>query len=500
MKKEALSRTGWPNFAVGILVGSVGFGMAQEAEAGWKFRKSSPTKIQVIPHLEVQLLSKEFETWGKEIVIYQPGVLKFRWGKPVSSNLFTCKVYRGSVAPANWVANRTLTASPAPESMHVFSLNLKGILPLFPAEQPTTYYMQVHPAGADLVPTAPVTIIYKRDPQQLTFSFQGLYPEFFQPMPIRINLHTFRIVKADEEDDEEPYLIPIIAYLDGSTINVSSLSTSSVRIQTSQRPNVHSNIPQTNALGSGVDVSIPKDVGYFEQSILPININMVETLKPFCDPDTDDDGCLIRLRDSTDATPVWIIALALEEDANDDAVANVSRDAIVQGIQEQFNQCVQGMTLADIFRMMDGGLNLQDVITSHDETITFCDRTPNADDTILDQIRNSLTDMAASAAKEEIFFNAWTFLHGGGLMHFDDVVDPDDFIGFAWTAVTYDQIMRASGAIPFTLDFYNPDNGPANEAGVHPVHYEVIGAIGRCQTQPGKECFPSTTPLLPQFP
>jgi len=94
--------------------------------------------------------------------------------------------------------------------------------------------------------------------------------------------------------------------------------------------------------------------------------------------------------------------------------------------------------------------------------------------------------MATSAAAEEVFFDGWSFLHGGGLMHFDDVVDPDDFTGFAWTAVTYDQIMRASGAVPFTLSFVNPDNGAANEAGVHPVEYKVLGAIGRCQSQPGE--------------
>jgi hypothetical protein len=307
-------------------------------------------------------------------------------------------------------------------------------------------------------------------------------------MPVYVNLHTFRVVKADEENDEEPYIIPIIAYLDGTTFDVTSLPTSSVRMETSQRQNTHGNLSQSDSLGSGVDISIPKDVGYFEKEILPINIQLVEAEKS-----------KVRLRDVTRSTVVFIMVIALEEDANDDSVANAVRDTVVAGLQQKFNQCVQGMTLFDVFNMMQQGLKLEDIVTTHEE-VTFCGYQATAEKTILDQITESLVGMARSAGKEEVFLNAWTFLHGGVINSFDDVVDPDDYIGLAWRAFTYDQLMREPGAIPFTLDFKR-NNVSINEAGTHFVEYKILGAMGRCQKQPAKsECLPVNKPLLPRFP
>ncbi len=396
----------------------------------------------------------------------------------------------------------TLISTPDAKKLHFFKIDLTGILPPEPPDfKPTIYYVRVVPQGSGLAASPTVRILYKKNTNKTTFTFKGLYPEFFQPMPIYINLHTFRLNKADEENDEEPYLIPIVAYLDGTTFTVADFANSSVRVETAKQTNVHGNIPRSNTLGSGVDVSIPKDVGYFESTILPINIEMVETLKPFCDPTKDEDHCLIRLKNSTQSTVVWILVAAFEEDATDDDVTNVVRDTIVQGLRDEFNKCVQGMTLVDFIAMMNDGLDLEETVTSNEEGVTFCGYTATAEDSILDQIRKSLVAMGKSAGKDEAFLDAWTFLHGGIINHFDDVIDPDDYIGFDWIAVTYDELMREPGAIPFKLKFHKSDNAGAEEAAVRPVDYEVLGAISRCQKnlQTG-ECVGVKKPLLPKFP
>jgi len=136
MRNGVLSRAGRVLVVVG-LVWAGELATTSEVEAGWQARRSPDPKIRVIPQLEVEQLGKEFSTWGRDIVIYQPGVLKFRWNKPAGSALFTWKVYRGSAAPQNWVKTLTLPC-PAAAGLHQFSVNLKGALPLYPPEQPAT--------------------------------------------------------------------------------------------------------------------------------------------------------------------------------------------------------------------------------------------------------------------------------------------------------------------------------------------------------------------------
>lgn len=463
-------------------------------------RTTDTSEMQVIPTLEVQQLSGDLRQWGRELVLYEPRPLLFRWGKPISSDHFDWQVYEGSIGDSGLFYSGSSRARPDPDKMHVFKIDMGGILPESPPENGRVYTVRVVPQGEGLVPSEEVVLRYQRDTSETRFSFQGLYPEFFRPMPVRVNLHTLLIEKADEEDDEEPYLLPIVAYIDGTTINIEDLAGSRVRVETSKRGGEHGNLPLTNDLGSGDKVPIPADVGYFEKTILPINIEKAETLKPLCDPSQDPEGCVIHLADLTRATTVWIMVIAFEEDANDDSVAIAVRDAITAGLRRELSRCVSTMTLAEALALFNNELDVEDTLSTHDE-VTFCNRTATEDETILDQIRDSLTAMGKSAAKEDIFLSAWSFLHGGVLNLFDDVIDPDDYIGFDWFTVTYDELMRSPGAIRFTLTFDKADNSGPEEAGVHPVRYEISGSVGRCEKVPGRErCRGVSKPLLDDFP
>lgn len=455
-----------------------------------KAQRATPRKIQKIPQLQVEVPGgPDKKTYGPDLVVYTPQLVNLRWGMPVSAASARWEIAGAPFPDGDVLKSGTVTGTPGADRWGFFTIDLAGVLPVVapPADQPKKYYIRVFPEGEGLVASQVATVTHREAPEPPRFTAAGLYPELFRPMPIYVDLHRFNIGKADEENDEEPYIIPIVVYFDGTTVKALDIDEWTVRVQTSQRQNTHGNIPQYNSsIGSGDSIAIPPDVGYFEQDILPVSLDLADD--QFFSQVLGFDVDYTHL---TRATTVFVLLLAMEEDATSTEAANAARDATVRGLKDELNKCIQSLELADVIRLIKTGSNVQAVLTSDDANL--CGYTAAEDSTVLDQIRAKLKDLAEDAATAAEIDEAKNWLPGGGLFLLNQIADHDDVIGFAFRSFTYAQIMNASGRIPFTFTI----NKTPSPEGVPDVIYTIEGTIGRCVHAPGRSrCVPQTKPLL----
>jgi hypothetical protein len=440
-------------------------GQAQTA-----LKPSAKTQLGFIPGLEVQLLSGEFTKWGQALTVNAPRTVRFRWSTKrtdaayarweVSDKPFPppSQTPKPPVLAEGWAG-----AAPEKGKVTTFNINFSQFAPASPPAKAKKYYVRIRPvkkkpsgsavsAGPAQVttqkatpifagPASPSAIVtYTKPGPDTIFTTKGLQPELWRPMPIVINLATLEIVKADEEDDEEPYLMVVVVYADGTTIDAMKLGTSTVRIDSSKK--THENVPHKDGdLGSGDTVVIPDSTGRFSRSILPIGLNFlefIEAIDEFKDKRPDPEVLLAN-------TYVGILVIAMEEDATTTDAANAGRKALVNGIGNELNKIIQEVQL-----------DLK--------------KTPPVD---FQQILNQLTsaqekimDDVVSAVKDETLVDGWwtPFLAPFVLAQ---AVDPDDNVGAAFRLVSYKQIRDAGpGSVQLTIDLKG--NGP---------HYRVKGSV-----------------------
>jgi hypothetical protein len=460
---------------------------ADALAAEYQMSRAPNRRMVIMPQLEVKLLSGDFERWGSEKVIYQPETLELHWGSPLSPDSATWQLATDPFPTNNIVSHGAIPPlSSAGAKWSYFKLNLAGLIPdVPPADGSLDYYVRVFPKGTGAVQTGTIRLVYMRDKSSTRFTAAGLYPELFRPMPVFVELQNFHILKADEEDDEEPYIVPVVLFMDGTTLNVLDLANSSVRVATSQRADTHGNIPQYNSsIGSGDDISIPEDVGRFESEILPINIAMADD--PLLEAMF---GFRVDYSQLTKATTVWVAVMAMEEDATSTEAANAARDAFMEGLRAELNGCIQSLTLTDAIRLVKNGQTMKDLLKADDAEL--CGYVATEDSSILDQIRAKLKALAKDAATGEELDDALNWFPGGVTNLLDNVADHDDVIAFGYKSFTYDQLWRAERPVGFTLDLHLLKRGKYPDAGTRNVHYEVKGSIGRCQHVPNKtRCVP----------
>jgi hypothetical protein len=469
--------------ASGLLASGLG-GVAPAVAGDWKVARNPHLEYRVIPRLEVKLFSGDFEQWSIESVLYQPTLLTLRWGSPLSGRSATWELAAEPFPTNNVLATGTVTIpSQSPAKWCYFQVDLREWLPSTPPTHGAMeYYVHIVPEEGPA--SSAIKITYKRDESSTRFTAAGLYPELFRPMPIVIDLDTFHIIKADEEDDEEPYLVPIVLYMDGESIDATDLPSSTVRIQTSSRREVHENIPQYNgSIGSGDQITIPDDVGRFESAIRPISMDLADN--PVAEAFL---GFPIDYSHLTNASTVWVAVLALEEDGTTSESAETLRDVFVDALAAELNRCIQSLQTDDVRRLLINGQNVEEILTADDTEI--CGYTATEDSSVLDQIRAKLRKMAKDAAKSEELDDAIHWLPGG-ITNLLDSLDHDDVIGFGYRSFTYDELWHAKRPIPLRFDLHKLEGPQAPSAGLTNVQYEVRGSIGRCQHIPGKaNCVP----------
>lgn len=437
------------------------------------------------PTLEVQRQSGDFEEWGAQKSIYQRQPLFFRWGNPVSPVAISVEVADGP-----FPAGQVLVEAPGPAAqptatMGYFWLNLGGLLAPSPPASPKSYFVRITPEGG--APSTEVEITYMRDASQTVFTALGLDPNMLNPLRIYVDLAELFVEQADEEDDEEPYMINMLLTFDGTTIDVFDLANSSVRVFASQ--GTHGNVPHDGDLGSGDTAFLPGSTGYFQTTIEPINPEWA---------DHNLFGLPIGADDLTRAATVVVISVALEEDATSTLAANAFRNALVGQLESELNQALQALTLADLLPLLAGTDDPFDLIPSENQEL--CDAMEALDVENLDtdilcrpgwaELLDRVMDVAISvAATEEIIHHNLFQSAASGL-------DSDDFIGVGVATFTMEELRTAPG--PIDIEFrMKINNQSIGEAGLHWVTYEVLGEAGRCkETNEAEPCTPYYAPFV----
>jgi hypothetical protein len=184
-------------------------------------------------------------------------------------------------------------------------------------------------------------------------------------------------------------------------------------------PGTHGNLPFTDDFGSGDSCIISFES---QQTILPIGIDLADTFG--LDP-----AFLLQ------NTRVFILAVALEEDATATSTANLARETFLEALQENLNQLVQNFTPG--------------------QTISAAD---------IQAIQEDIQNKVVQAVVDDITSGLWNPL--GAILALDDIVDPDDLVGIGATSVSYADLVEA-GIVGFQLDLQNNDG----------VHYQVSGSV-----------------------
>lgn len=399
--------------------------------------------------LEVQQLSKDFETWGKTKTITQPLMQPFRWkviGKSVKSGRWQLskqpfKLTDPVLNPSGLLAQGY--AGEAPKQGHVrwFKIDLSKYLPSQPQSDQKYYVRMVgldqskQPVG---IGSLPVTITHTQPNEPTKFYTKGLHPELWKPLPIVVNMHHLKIVKASEEDDEEPYLLAAVVYADGTTIDPLNFPGSSVRIDSPTK--THENLPQYNGdLGTGDTVFIPKNIGRFEKSILPIGLDALDLLEHVNWKEAFDYKLL------TKNTPVAVLVIALEEDATSTSAANAARNALIKGMRQELNKIVRNLKISDL-KKKGAAKKLVNSVWS---------------------VKDKIQDKALDAAKKKTMEDLWVLFTPAFPLKLAEIADPDDLVGVGVAMFNYEDIKNAGKAgMSFKMDFNNGD-----------AHYELRGRV-----------------------
>jgi hypothetical protein len=162
---------------------------------------------------------------------------------------------------------------------------------------------------------------------------KGVPSRTFQTLPtaatVRIELTSFTCLNADEDayysNGDEPFLMPIAVFVDGTTVNLQQMSTAKCR--TMRAPRIHGNLNRKN-VKAGDHFSIPADTGVFETVLRPINTGGTPA------PDA--------------ATLAGILVIAAEEDQTSGALVADAYKSIIAKLEEAINLELQKMGRANI--------------------------------------------------------------------------------------------------------------------------------------------------------
>lgn len=152
--------------------------------------------------------------------------------------------------------------------------------------------------------------------------------------PVRLDLQTFHCINADEDsvvsDGDEPFLLPVAVYVDGNTVRLSTLSTSTAFLQ--RAPRAHGNLNRNHVRG-GERFAIPSDTGRFAT-----NISLIDT------------GGLANPKTSTQ---VGILVVACEQDGTANSVINAGYATLVSTLQAELNNAIRSLSNPDIAQIQN---------------------------------------------------------------------------------------------------------------------------------------------------
>ncbi len=420
--------------------------MAVESREAAAQTKASVTAMGRIPakreeapslYLEIQKFSGEMVQWVDEWAVQAPTdelTFRFRatrddirWVEWEASNQ-PFPPPDGRQDNVKIVRTGNLGVAPAGEGWRIFTINFKQIVPLPPPEDEMKIYLRLrgrkYPTADDPsnhigMPSSPVIVNYVPPGDPTRFTTRGLYPELWTPMPIQVHAGPLHILRADEEDDEEPYVIIVLIYADGTTINLLEMGNSSVRVMATQK--THGNVWNDGDLGSGDSPFLLED--FPATHILPIGLNVLELLEGM-DATWSSAPTQLTMMDNAF---VFVLAAALEEDETTTADANAIRSTLVNAIEKEVNSAI---------RNIDLGVNLDlDAIEGQFNTQM---------NVVVENVMAAVDEKTDDIIEEIVLTLPFSFAQA---------VDPDDFIGHRFEKVSYREILDAGPAgVPFSLD------------------------------------------------
>ncbi len=412
--------------------------------------KLKPKLVQLRPILKVQQFSGEMARWvtAKPLETMETQPTRFAWQNPLShvvsahwqlSDMPIRADYTSLDAPGTLATG----SCPVPETGKgkIFNIDLSKYLPSSPPAKPKKYYIRLVAFRTNKkipIVSNSVTITYLKPSGEITeFTAEGLeltvkqkYAWMYKnsPMPIQIDLEKLDIGNSNEGADE-PYLIVFVIYVDGTTINPLDFASSTVRIDCPGK--THGNVPDEDVWGkdltTGTVANIPASTGHFEKSIKPIGLEFAADLPDY-------DGSIGQ--SMKDNTVVYLVVVAMEEDATSTSAMNEARAAALQALQARVNGVIQSLTLQDLMK----------------------GQPPEFD---VSQLQSEIKDVALEAAEDETMNRAWSIVVPIlSLSFFAEVIDRDDYVGAAYKKFTFGELLDANppAAIPFSLTLSNSDD------------------------------------------
>jgi hypothetical protein len=435
---------------VSLFISSVN-GQKRERGPG-EFRVRQPGEIlhrfprpMAHPSLHVQEYSGEFTQFVTAKTIDAPAQTRFVFRNDYSDVVSAKWQLSREPMPGNdptasfpgFVATGPVQVPPKGSSKF-FEIDLPKHIPVNVPQPAKCYVRVIVERGQSAAPSVGsnvvVVTIQKSTAPAVRFTAQGLglttkqkHPHLYKnpTLPVELNL-TELYVGNDNEGADEPYLFIAVLYVDGTTINPLSLSTSTVRISSPTK--THGNVPDETKNGDDLDQGrtaiIPSSTGRFSATIAPIGLDLAADME-------DADGKIGA--SIADGTAVYVLCIAMEEDATDTDAANAARAAMVQELSKRANGVVQSLSLGDLIQ----------------------GNTPKFDPAAIEK---ELRSQMMAAGEDETKGTGWWTPAMFPLL-LDDVVDPDDYVGWALKKFTYGELLAAgSGGIKFELSLSNSDD------------------------------------------
>jgi len=370
--------------------------------------------------LMVKLLSGDFEKWGTEWKDTAPQNLQFRWktsevGSPVQS------IWEISKSPAFDNPIKGIAGiTPAQGRYQHFSIDFKKIQSYAKSD---TFYVRVAPPSDEFTPSLPVKVSIIEPGPVTFFSTKGLHPELWNPVPIRVNVGNLHIVRADEDDDEEPYIIMMIIYADGTSIDLLNMGNSSIRMHSTHK--THGNVWSDGDLGTGDNPGILE--GPWDTTILPVGLNALELIES--NRQTQAPSYEVFLNN----TFVAVLVVAMEEDATATGDADSIKNTLETSLRNEINSAIRGMNV----NLDTDPSDIQGQFLG-----------------VVDKVMKTIQSKIGEIAKNNLLMLPFSI---------GELTDPDDKVGTRYQLINYQQIINAGASgVKIPMDFNSCDGCDAH--------------------------------------
>jgi hypothetical protein len=387
-----------------------------------------------------------------------PMLVTFRWSTTL-----------GNIQSAQWqvlhpaqlviLARGNAGPVPATNGFTQFNVDFRNIAGAT-KHRPLKYVVRVvlfsklgSPGGSNQLPPSPlVKVSFVGSGPTTDFNLTGLRPELLYTLPLTIDLETLEIL--DGGDGQEPYLLALAVFADGTTIKPEQVGkkvgfpNGSVRILSAQQ--THKNIT-SDSVDENEVTPIPPPTGHFVTTVRPIGVQVIGKFN--LDATTQ--------RKLRETTFIGVLVVGVEEgSAPSTDVTNDVRDQFISELQTKFDNLIRSISVP-----------VED-LTDKEKAAKVPDQIKAAIIAGVRQIMNELQDTMKKVALAKTM-DAWMSalkLPGGPQMMLAlgfGLANHDDFVGLNVAFFTYQKLLDAGEAgIPFDLDMTNTEND---------LHYLVRG-------------------------